>query len=104
MGKAVLGRTPLITELGDALTRRATTQLVGPAGIGKTTVVRAVTARRPLVVGQCLPSMSDRMYRPLEHALGIALIGEPNDVAVRVIDELDEGALLVEDLHWADPM
>ncbi|MFI5043996.1 MAG: LuxR C-terminal-related transcriptional regulator [Acidimicrobiales bacterium] len=104
MGKAVLGRTPLITELGDSLTRRATTQLVGPAGIGKTTVVRAVTARQPVVVGQCLPSMSDRMYRPLEHALGTVLIGEPSDVAVRVIDELDDGALLVEDLHWADPM
>jgi DNA-binding CsgD family transcriptional regulator len=76
--------------------------LVGPAGIGKTTL--AARARRGLdvAVGGCFEALADRTYYPLSHSLSFALSGATEDVASEVRSRLDGRVLHIEDVHWAD--
>jgi DNA-binding CsgD family transcriptional regulator len=74
----------------------------GPAGIGKTTLVRAALKDRPHVVGSSLDSLRWKPYLPLSLAIGDELRGDPETVASEVVRALDGRALFVDDLHWAD--
>lgn len=79
-----------------------TAVLVGPAGIGKTTLVeRCVRPGEHVVVG-CLSAFSAMEYRPLAHAFGQPFVGLADEVATDVVAALGGRALVVEDVHWAD--
>lgn len=73
--------------------------VVGPAGIGKTTLVRAAVADRPHRIGGGLSMLVQRPYAALEAALRLRLDGDPDQVADEVLRHVDE-VLVVEDLHW----
>lgn len=77
--------------------------LRGPAGVGKTTTMRAVTHGIPHLVGQCLPLLSTVEHHPLSHAVRTSLQGPAADVAADVSSLLDGRVLVIEDAHWADP-
>ncbi len=77
--------------------------IVGPAGIGKTTLLRRVVAGVDHVAGQALPAFTAVTYRPLAHALRRDLTGTPSEIATEVAVTLQSTALVIEDLHWADP-
>ena len=76
--------------------------LVGPAGIGKTTLAGRVLASRAHVVGGGLALVAERRYFALERALRQTLAGEPEAVAERVLEVLDGRILFVDDVHWID--
>ncbi len=77
--------------------------LVGPPGIGKSTVLGRWALRVDHVVVRCLPAFTSLAYRPLSHALGHPLSGTIDDVASDVMSVIGDRALAVEDVHWADP-
>jgi DNA-binding CsgD family transcriptional regulator/energy-coupling factor transporter ATP-binding protein EcfA2 len=77
--------------------------LVGPPGIGKSTVLAAWARTSEPVIARCLPAFSQMAYRPLAHALGQPLVGASDEVATDVVAALDGRVLAVEDVHWADP-
>ena len=76
--------------------------VVGPAGIGKTTLARRVLAGRRHVIGGGLALLAERRYFALERALRRPVAGEPEAVAEQVLDELDGRVLFVDDVHWID--
>ena len=77
--------------------------LVAPAGLGKSTVADQVVSGMSCTRVQMRAGESDPL-RPLEQALGPGLAGEAAEVAAQVAERLGDGVLLVEDLHWADPV
>ncbi len=74
----------------------------GPAGIGKTTLVREVLRRHPHVEGPALEGLRWKPYAPLSIALGVDLAGDPESVASSVSRNLGRRILFVDDLQWAD--
>ena len=73
--------------------------VVGPAGIGKSAVVRAALDGRPHAAGGGLSMLLARPYAALEPAARQRLGGEPDEVAEVLLASVD-GVLVVEDLHW----
>lgn len=76
--------------------------LVGPAGIGKTTLVGRCLRPGDHVVVRCLSAFRSMEYRPLAHAFGQPFVGPTDEVATDVVAALGERTLVVEDVHWAD--
>jgi DNA-binding CsgD family transcriptional regulator/tetratricopeptide (TPR) repeat protein len=79
--------------------------LVGEAGIGKTTLLRAAARRsgRRSFEGICLASLSWMSYLPLARALGEQPPrGDHAFVAAWAASRTDGGLLLLDDLQWAD--
>lgn len=108
-GRAISSATASSRELvrsarraRDVIAQGGSVALVGPAGIGKTTLAARVVGDRPAVRAQCLLALQGMPYRPLSHALGATLMGTPDSVATEVANRLDGRQLVIEDLHWAD--
>ena len=76
--------------------------VVGPPGIGKTTLVRSVLADRPHVEATALVGLRWKPYLPLSSALGSDLRGDPESVAAEAQRLLGDRILFVDDLQWAD--
>src|SRR6185312_10902598 len=79
--------------------------VLGEAGVGKTTLIRAVAARagwRLLEAGG-LATLSWLPYLPLRRAFACDFEGDAAYVAAAVEEDLGEAALFVDDLQWADP-
>lgn len=102
----LVARQHELTALEERLADRRPAVLVGEAGIGKTTLLRAAAAATALPVyeGGGLASLSWRAYVPITRACGV----EPPDgdsafVAEWLVGRVGSGVLLVDDLHWADP-
>lgn len=100
VGEALLGRGRECARLVEILDAGGTAAVVGPAGIGKTALVRTVLGSRDHALGAGLSLLRQRPYAPLESALQVRLTGDVDDVADTVAACVD-GALVVEDLHWA---
>jgi DNA-binding CsgD family transcriptional regulator len=79
--------------------------ILGEAGIGKTAVLREAASRSGLRVyeGGGLISLSWHSYLPLSRALRQRLAGaEAPDIASVVVERVEDGVLVLDDLHWAD--
>lgn len=101
--RSALGREAEIAAVRAVLDAGGSAAIVGPAGIGKTTVLRAALDGLPVRTGAALPSLRGHAYLPLHAALGRELAGTPDEVAASVAAELGGDVLVIEDLHWADP-
>ncbi len=93
----------------DAVAQRRVVVVLGPSGIGKTTLVEELAATHPRAfIGQSLPSLSGRALHPLRHALGPSSVDDVEGADLgRVSAEVahaigDEGVLILEDVQWAD--
>ena len=102
-----LGRQRELARLGDAVGRRRSLVVAGVPGIGKSTLLAAMRdelgprARS----GVCLERLADRPYLPLMHAAGGVTTPADDAAAARMVLHAlgDDGVLLLDDLHWADP-
>ncbi|HJQ04451.1 MAG TPA: LuxR C-terminal-related transcriptional regulator [Nocardioides sp.] len=100
----LVGRTTELHRLREALSRDHPVAVVGEAGIGKTTLLRAAAERtgRPVREGGALSTLSWMEYLPLERALASPLVGgDPTAVAGDVETAVGAGVLLLDDLQWA---
>jgi DNA-binding CsgD family transcriptional regulator len=76
--------------------------VVGPAGIGKTTLVREVLRQQPHAEGLALTGLRWRPWAPLSIAVQTELSGDPESVASEVRRLLGPRTLFVDDLQYAD--
>ena len=77
----------------------------GEAGVGKTTLVHEFAARsgEDVLFGACENLTTPTPLGPFLDVGDVAAAGEPRLVARALLDDLrDGGALVVEDVHWAD--
>jgi DNA-binding CsgD family transcriptional regulator len=106
IGAVLVGRDDEFARLSDALAADRPAVLVGEAGVGKTTLLRAVAAAsgRPLHEGGALSTLSWIDYLALERAVGRRLEpADPAAVAAQVEAAVGAGVLLLDDLQWAAP-
>jgi DNA-binding CsgD family transcriptional regulator len=101
----LVGRERELERLVRALDCGASLVILGEAGIGKTAVLREAASRtgRRVYEGGGLVSLSWHSYMPLSRALRRRLPdGEAPDIAAAVVEQVDDGVLLLDDLHSAD--
>lgn len=103
---ALIGRAGEVRAVAAGLAGRQPVVLAGEAGIGKTSVLRAAAAGFPsgFREGGALASAAWMPYLAVRRAVGaVGTAGEdPMAVAVAVQARLRGGALLLDDLQWAD--
>ncbi|HZC70627.1 MAG TPA: LuxR C-terminal-related transcriptional regulator [Jatrophihabitans sp.] len=101
----LVGRDAQFARLADLLAADTPAVVVGEAGIGKTTLLRAVAAAsgRRVFEGGALSTLSWLEYLALERATGRRLPGDPTVVAAAVEAAVGDGVLLLDDLQWAAP-
>ncbi|MGH8861232.1 MAG: LuxR C-terminal-related transcriptional regulator [Jatrophihabitantaceae bacterium] len=103
---AVVGRERECAQLAEWLGEDRPTVVIGEAGVGKTTLLRAAASAggRRCAEGGALSTLSWMQYLPLERALGRAVRdGDETAVAGEVEAAVGSGVLLLDDLQWADP-
>jgi hypothetical protein len=100
----LIGRDPQLVAVTDALRGDRPLVVVGEAGIGKTTLVRAAAAAagRTLREGGGFATLSWLPYLALRRATGLAEVGEPSRVAALVEQAVGPDVLFVDDLQWTD--
>jgi DNA-binding CsgD family transcriptional regulator len=101
----LVGREPELGTLGANLAADRPTLLIGEAGVGKTTLMRAAAAAsgRKVFEGGALATLSWMECLPLRRALGRELgAGDASTVAAEVQSKVRSGVLVVDDLQWAD--
>lgn len=100
MALGVFGRETELRRVAEVLTGDGAIALVGPAGIGKTTLAVTAVADRAHARGAGLSLLSHEPYAALEQAVRAGLRGEPEQVAGEVLTRVQGKVLVVEDLHW----
>jgi DNA-binding CsgD family transcriptional regulator/tetratricopeptide (TPR) repeat protein len=98
----VLGRAQELRRISVALDGARSVFVVGSAGVGKTTLVRAALRGRPHAVGEAVAGLRWRPFLPLMRAVGLTLDGDVDSVASAVVVALRGRVLFVDDLQWAD--
>jgi DNA-binding CsgD family transcriptional regulator len=101
----LVGREHEIALLVERIGRQQPVALLGEAGVGKTTLVRAAAERAGtrLVEAGGLSTLSWLPYFPLRRAFDHDFEGDPAYVATAVEEALGDSLLFVDDLQWADP-
>lgn len=101
----LVGREEEIALLVERIGERRPVAVLGEAGVGKTTLVRAAAERAgvALVEAGGLATLSWLPYFPLRRAFGHDFEGDAAYVASAVEDELGDRVLFVDDLQWVDP-
>jgi DNA-binding CsgD family transcriptional regulator/tetratricopeptide (TPR) repeat protein len=100
----LFGRASELRDLRAAIERDHSTAVIGEAGIGKTTLVRAAAELegRTLREGGGLGTLRSTPYLALRRALGTGLDGDPVAAAATVERLVGPDILFVDDLQWVD--
>jgi DNA-binding CsgD family transcriptional regulator len=104
--RVIVGRDAEFARLAALLAEDRAAVVVGEAGVGKTTLLRAVCAAggRPVAEGGALSTLAWMQYLPLERALGRPVRpGDTTAVAADVEAAVGSGVLVLDDAQWADP-
>jgi DNA-binding CsgD family transcriptional regulator len=96
------GRAGESTELRTTLDGGGSVLVVGPPGIGKSTLVEATLRARPHLQGNCVSGLRWQPYFPLSQATGVQLAGDPEVVASVVHRTAAGRPLVLDDVQWAD--
>ena len=106
MGAAasVYGRESELAVLADAIEHDRAIAVVGEAGIGKTTLVRAAAERsgRRLREGGGFATLRLLPYLALRRAVGDAIAGDPASAAAMLERLVGPDILFVDDAQWVD--
>jgi DNA-binding CsgD family transcriptional regulator len=100
----LVGRESELSLLAERIAERRAFAVLGEAGVGKTTLVRAAAegAGKRLVEAGALATLSWLSYLPLRRAFGHDFEGDAAFVGATVEAELGDAVLFVDDLQWAD--
>ncbi len=99
----LLGRDAELAQLHRVLDESRSAVLVGEPGIGKTTLLRAASAKRRAFVGGALGLLGFLPYLALVRAVGPLPDADPGVLSREVVRRVGPGGLLVlDDLHWVD--
>jgi DNA-binding CsgD family transcriptional regulator/tetratricopeptide (TPR) repeat protein len=102
----LVGRGDQIATVAAALAQDAPAVVFGEAGVGKTTLLRAVAAAsgRRIFEGGALSTLQWLEYLALDRAVGRRVAADdPSSAAADVEATVGAGALLLDDLQWAAP-
>jgi DNA-binding CsgD family transcriptional regulator len=104
LAAGLIGREAELRALMAAIDADRSTVVVGEAGIGKTTLVRAAVAAagRRFLEGGGFSTLDWLPYLALRRALGFGLHGDPASVAARLESVVGPDVLFVDDLQWVD--
>jgi DNA-binding CsgD family transcriptional regulator/tetratricopeptide (TPR) repeat protein len=101
----LVARAAELAAVKDRMRRQAAVLVVGEAGIGKTTLLRAAAEDTSggIYEGGGLASLSWMSYLPITRAIGSPpLEGDAASVAAWVVTRVGDGVLIVDDLQWSD--
>ena len=100
----LVGRDAELDQLVRSIRADRAIAVVGEAGIGKTTLVRAAasTAGRVLYEGGGFATLAWMPYLAIRRAAGVPVTGDPEVVAARVERLIGPDVLLIDDFHWTD--
>ena len=100
----LVGRGGELLRLAAAFTEGRGIAVVGDAGIGKTSIVRAAAAvaGTRLHEGGCLATLAWTPYLALRRAVGADLEGDATSVATEVERRIGGDLLFIDDYQWAD--
>ena len=98
------GRDAELARLAESLAEGRALAVVGEAGVGKTSLVRAAVARAGLEVreGGALETLAWMPFLALRRAVGDDLRGDATAVAIEVEQRLGPQLLFIDDLQWTD--
>lgn len=101
---ALIGRAEVLASVTGALRAARPVAVVGEAGIGKTSVVRAAAARtgRRLHEGGGFATLSWLPYLALRRAIPLTETAAPAQAAVAARQAVGHGILFIDDLQWTD--
>ena len=100
----LFGRDAELALVAEALGEGRPVAIVGEAGVGKTTLIRAASERAGLELreGGALETLAWLPFLALRRAVGEGLSGDTTSVAIEVERRLGPQLLFVDDLQWAD--
>jgi DNA-binding CsgD family transcriptional regulator/tetratricopeptide (TPR) repeat protein len=100
----LVGREAELDRLVGSIRADRTIAVIGEAGIGKTTLIRAATstAGRVLYEGGGFATLAWMPYLAIRRAAGVPIAGDPEVVAARVERLVGPDVLLIDDLQWTD--
>lgn len=99
-----VGRQSELAFLAERLGNVRPVAVLGEAGVGKTTLVRAAAAEagRGLIEAGALGTLSWLPYLPLQRAFGHGFDADAAYVAQTIEAEIADALLFLDDLQWAD--
>ena len=102
---ALIGREASLHAVVDAIRGDQAVAVIGEAGIGKTTLVRAAAhaAGRTMREGGGFATLSWLPYLALRRATGLTERSDPARVATLVEQAVGPDMLFIDDLQWTDP-
>ena len=100
----LFGRDADLARLGAFLTDRRPIAIVGEAGVGKTTLVRAaaVLAGFEIREGGALETLAWVPLLALRRAVGDGLEGDTTEIAIEAERRIGPQLLFIDDLQWTD--
>ncbi len=101
----LVGRDPERRRIAEAIASDRPLAVAGEAGIGKSTLLRAVAleAGVPIWAGGGFATLVEQPYLALGRAVGSPFSGDPARVAAEIERRVGPDTLIIDDLQWVDP-